>query len=237
MSVRRVQEWLSFHGFATGIDEDFGSATETATRLFQQNRGIPATGIIDEATWEQLVRPLHRVLAPANVGPNAALGDVLFGFAQQHLTEHPIELGGDNRGPWVRLYMNGKEGSEWYWCAGFVTFLLKQACTQAGIRMPIEGSFSCDSLAYQAKSANLFVSDAELKSGKVRWQDLGPIPIFLVRRTATDWTHTGFAFDGNGEAFSTIEGNTNDEGSHNGYEVCRRVRNLAGKDFIRLNVF
>ena len=34
--------------------------------------------------------------------------------------------------------------------------------------------------------------------------------------------------------FATIEGNTNDEGSREGYEVCRRVRGRGSKDFIRL---
>ncbi len=34
------------------------------------------------------------------------------------------------------------------------------------------------------------------------------------------------------EVFETIEGNTNDEGSREGYEVCQRVRGYPGKDFI-----
>jgi len=36
------------------------------------------------------------------------------------------------------------------------------------------------------------------------------------------------------DAFETIEGNTNDEGSPNGYEVCRRIRGYRKKDFIRI---
>jgi hypothetical protein len=34
------------------------------------------------------------------------------------------------------------------------------------------------------------------------------------------------------EVFETIEGNTNDEGSREGYEVCHRVRGYGSKDFI-----
>ena len=55
-----------------------------------------------------------------------------------------------------------------------------------------------------------------------------------LRNTATDWTHTGFAHGPSAEVFSTIEGNTNDDGSNNGYEVCARTRSLPKKDFIRL---
>jgi len=32
--------------------------------------------------------------------------------------------------------------------------------------------------------------------------------------------------------FQTIEGNTNDDGSREGYEGCQRVRGYASKDFI-----
>ena len=62
--------------------------------------------------------------------------------------------------------------------------------------------------------------------------ELGQCQIFLVRQSATDWIHTGLAFNRSEEIFSTIEGNTNDEGSANGYEVCRRTRSMAKKDFI-----
>jgi hypothetical protein len=35
-----------------------------------------------------------------------------------------------------------------------------------------------------------------------------------------------------GDTFKSIEGNTNDDGSYEGYEVCARVRGYAGIDFI-----
>jgi hypothetical protein len=34
------------------------------------------------------------------------------------------------------------------------------------------------------------------------------------------------------EVFHTIEGNTNHEGSYEGYEVCKRIRGYKDKDFI-----
>jgi hypothetical protein len=35
--------------------------------------------------------------------------------------------------------------------------------------------------------------------------------------------------------FRTIEGNTKDQGAHEGYEVAARTRNYAKKDFLRLS--
>src|SRR4029078_8215693 len=132
---------------------------------------------------------------------------------------HPIEVGGDNRGPWVRIYLDGHEGPGWRWCAGFVTLVMKQAGRELGQSFPVEGSYSWGSLAYQAKHAGLFVPGAELESGNALWACLGSAQMFLVRKTSTDWVHTGFTFVGANTVFSTIEGNTNEDGSPNGSEV------------------
>jgi hypothetical protein len=56
--------------------------------------------------------------------------------------------------------------------------------------------------------------------------------LFLIRRTATDWTHIGIVESLEGEAMLTIEGNTNDQGSREGFEVCRRRRALIDKDYL-----
>ena len=116
--------------------------------------------------------------------------------------------------------------------------IMHQAHFYQGVKSPIKGSVSCDSLAAQAKAAGLFVSGRDVARGDVPWSALGESCIFLRRRTSTDWTHTGIALDASGPAnalvFSTIEGNTNDEGSREGYEACRRKRGLGsgGYDFI-----
>ncbi|MBN1559849.1 peptidoglycan-binding protein [candidate division KSB1 bacterium] len=229
-----MQEWVTFHGYATPVDADFGPATENAVQFFQQAASLPVTGIVDEATWNEMIVPLVRALAPIPINADDTPAKVLLRVAQQHLAQHPLELGGPNRGVWVRLYMGGNDGPEWLWCAGFVTFLLKQTCSLLERPMPIPGSYSCDSLAYQAREAGLFVYGTQLANGAVNWGALGDSQFFLVRRTSTDWTHTGLSFAGVHDTFSTIEGNTNDEGYNNGYEVCQRTRGISSKDFIRM---
>jgi hypothetical protein len=232
--VRRVQEWLKINGFATGVDGDFGPATETCVVRFQESRDMSATGEVDQKTWDLLVAPLQKALAPIQFAPNTTISEAVLRIAEQHRKQHPIEVGGDNRGPWVRTYLDGNQGAGWRWCAGFVTFVVKQACMELGQSLPIEGSFSCDSLAYQAKQAGLFVPGAKLETGNVAWSDLGSAQIFLVRKTSTDWVHTGFSFEGVNTVFNTIEGNTNEDGSANGFEVARRTRAIPKKDFVRL---
>jgi putative peptidoglycan binding protein len=233
MKVRRVQEWLSIHGCPTVVDGDFGSATEKCTKDFQQMKDMPPTGRVDKETWNALIAPLIAALNPIQFSAETSIANAMLQVAQQHLAQHPIEVGGENRGPWVRVYMGGNHGDEWRWCAGFVTFIMKQACMLLNQSMPIPGSYSCDSLAYQAKEAGLFVKGGELESGGVSWPQLGTAHLFLKRKTSTDWTHAGLSFAGSGSIFSTIEGNTNDDGSSDGYEVCARTRSVQKKDFIR----
>jgi peptidoglycan hydrolase-like protein with peptidoglycan-binding domain len=233
MPAKRVQEWLSFHGFRTSIDSDFGTATREAVRSFQAANQLPTTGVVDLTTWKACTQPLHSALTDAT---GITLRTRVAAVAMQHTRVHPIELGGDNRGPWVRVYTNGHDGPDWKWCAGFVSFVLRQACAELGVVMPIEGSVSCDTLAAQAERARLLVTESQLAQGQRRWEELGAAYVFLVRRTPGDWTHTGFGLGGAPTAFNTAEGNTNDEGSSNGFEVCSRIRSAASKDFIALPV-
>lgn len=231
MAARRVQEWLGHHGLRTGIDGNFGPATATVVRKFQSHTGLPPTGKVDEATWEALVRPMHEALQD---GGGTTLKERVASIAARHLAIRPIELGGNNRGPWVRMYTGGFEGTEWAWCAGFVSAILRQASLELQRPMPIKGSLSCDTLAAQAQSAKLFVSEKQIGNGISDWSALGTAYIFLARRTPGDWTHTGFGFGGAPLSFDTIEGNSNNEGSRDGYEVCNLTRSAAKKDFIVL---
>lgn len=231
---KRVQEWVSFHNFKTVIDGDYGPATLVCVKDFQKANGITETGRVNKTTWEALVKPLTDALTDVNPKADTTAAQNVLNFAKQHLKIHPLEIGGQNSGPWVRMYMNGNEGNDWPWCAGFVTFVMKQAYASLGRNMPITGSFSCDHLANQAKEKGLFVKGADLINKKIEWSEMPASWIFLNRRTSADWTHTGFGFSGVDKIFRTVEGNTNDEGSREGYEVCQRTRGNKNRDYIRL---
>jgi hypothetical protein len=226
-SVALAQEWLTFHGCNVVIDGEFGEATQLATRNFQTKKKVPVNGTIDAPTQDGLLQPIAAVQKPIAPGTKT-LGELYIAYARQHLKEHPVELGGQNCGPWVRLYMNGNEGEEWPWCAGFATWVLRQACATLGKPMPHQYGFSCDVLALKAQASGRFLpvrrpADAAL---------VKPGYLFLVRRTPADWTHVGIVEAVDGGAMTTIEGNTNDQGSREGFEVCRRTRSIADKDFL-----
>lgn len=233
-AAKFVQEWLTLNGINVVIDKDFGGATELAVKKFQKNNNLPQTGIVDEKTFTTLIAPVLRATSPVTLQVQGkTFGEAVLTVAKQHLKEHPIEVGKPNSGPWVRLYTRGNEGAEWYWCAGFVSYIYAQAAEALGIQSPLNYTLSCDNLASQATAKGLFVSEKNAAANK---QGIAPGGIFLVRRSVGDWEHTGIVehFINDKDGFDTIEGNTNDDGSRDGYEVCARVRGYAGKDFIRL---
>ena len=149
-------------------------------------------------------------------------------YARQHEKVHPREVGGENCGPWVRLYMNGNQGSQWAWCAGFVCFIVEQACDTLRQSLPVKSTFSCDVLAEDARQKNALLS----RPAAGQRCSIGPGSFFLSKRTSRDWVHAGIVVEAREETFETIEGNTNDEGSREGYEVCRRIRGYKNKDFV-----
>jgi hypothetical protein len=225
--VKRVQEWLTLSGFAVQPDGKFGPATELAVRRYQRAKRLPDDGVVTPDCYALLVAPLAECLTPLE-----AQGDDLpaltLRYAERHHRLSPREVGGQNRGPWVRLYMNGREGRQWLWCAGFVCFCLRQACLTLGVELPFAPSFSCDLLAANAKQRGRFVEGRDASARA----HLRPGDLFLIRRDSDDWNHVGIVRELHDESFDTIEGNTNDEGSTNGGEVAARTRSFDGRDFL-----
>lgn len=225
--VELIQEWLCLHNLHIVIDGDFGPATDYTVISFQKRKRLKADGIVGKKTFAKLILPMIDALEPIPKDEKS-LGQMVIAYAKQHLKQHPREIGGQNRGPWVRLYMKGNEGSAWPWCAGFVSYILKQTCQSLNIPLPIKTSFSCDFLAASAKKKGIFVKGSKIADKRKST----PGSFFLSRRTSTDWVHTGIVIRSEDEVFHTMEGNTNDEGSREGYEVCRRIRGYKKKDLI-----
>jgi hypothetical protein len=224
--VKLIQEWLCLHGFNVVIDGDFGPATEHGVKVFQKKKRLKANGMVDQKTFRKLILPMLNALKP--ISGNKKLGKLVVAYAKQHLKQTPLEIGGQNKGPWVRLYMDGHEGVEWPWCAGFVSYILKQAAKTLKVSLPIESSFSCDELAAQAERRSVFLPEAQAVNKTLVTSG----SLFLVRARAKDWVHTGIVLTADENVFFTIEGNTNDDGSREGYEVCKRTRGYEAKDFI-----
>lgn len=222
--IKKVQEWLSYYKQPVLIDGEFGPATLAA---LQSVLGTAVT-VVDQAVFDNLQMPIIAIESvvdePMN-WVNLSFSETVVKLAQGHLAHAPIEIGGPNAGPWVRYYMNGNEGEQWAWCAGFVTKILKQASFIRNVPMPIRGSFSCDELATQAKAASLFIPEGNKPK---------PGYVMLCRKSQYDWTHTGIVTEVYDDHYCSIEGNTNDSGSREGIAVCKMTRGYAKKDFIQV---
>ncbi|MBI5805143.1 peptidoglycan-binding protein [candidate division TA06 bacterium] len=235
------------------LDGVFGPQTAFAVKEFQAKSGMPATGAVDVKTFARLcgpmagawLRPGAGTAGPAAqpaAGPRLRQGAVLDGhaaqpaakfkgliipYARRHLAAQARELGSNN-GPWVRAYMDGNEGKDFPWCAGFVQTIFDLACSACGFKFTemITRTFSCDGLGLYALSHDRLIPHKQISR---RMAEISPGDIFLVKhpKNKLDWVHTGL-IESKGKGFLiTIEGNTNDEGSREGYEVCRRRRDLG----------
>lgn len=230
--VKRIQEWLCLHGLHVAVDGDFGPATQWSVREFQARHRLTRTGVVDPACFDRLVAPLRAALAPIEPA-GRSLGEMVVAYALQHLAQRPREVGGQNLGPWVRLYMDGNEGAPWAWCVGFATLCLQQAAVSLRRPMPFERTYSCDLLAANAQLRQRFLRQPNSAAGRAR---VTPGSLFLRRRTVLDWNHAGIVVAAEDEVVRTVEGNTNDDGSAEGYEVCARTRGYRSMDFVLVDV-
>jgi hypothetical protein len=231
--VKKVQEWLSFSGFGLKIDGIFGPATENALKRFQEKKRLQPNGVCDVEVYEKLIQPLKDALN-VKFKKSDEYSKLVVNVANRHLQQNPHEIGGDNRGPWVRLYMGGHEGRDWFWCAGFVTFIHQQAAHLLEMKMPLKQTFSCDELANHAKQQGTFVSGKN-RAKNAENGTLQPGCLFLNCKSPGDWTHTGIVTAFHPEHMETIEGNTNIDGSRNGIAVFRRFRKYSNSiDYISI---
>ena len=136
------------------------------------------------------------------------------------------EIGSSNRGRKVDEYQKADNlaGEGYAWCSSFVSWLIRETANAHGIKIPWSFSPSCDKVWEDARLRGLvrftpqpgdfFLVRARLKNGK--FSDRDAIHIGVVKSVAAD-----------GKTFTTIEGNSNDEGLREGYEVASIPRPVS----------
>ncbi len=231
--VRRVQEWLHLHGFATPVDGNFGESTKTQLARFQEKKGRVPTGKLDEETWTLLVAPMLRALARTDPAPGTSLQEAMTKVALQHIAQMPREVGGQNRGPWVRLYMAGNQGDDQLWCAGFVCFIAAQAARDLKTQPPFRRQVGVDALVADAIGSERFIDGASLDPSR-RSSKIPPGSIYVVRKSKENWTHCGIVNSLAETTFDTLEGNTSIDGGNNGTVAMEGNRSYDNKDFLLL---
>lgn len=239
--VSKIQSWLNLYartdqrsGTATGIDGDFGPATELAVKSFQKLKKLEQTGKVDTSLFDMLCQPMTDAFETIPKGRN--LRELIVNAAMLHLASSAFELtikGQSNSGPWVRSYMDGNEGTDWFWCMGFVQTIIDQAASVQGkdFRTLMPLTYSCDTVGTTGINKRLLTRYNQVRRDP---SVVKPGDIFLVQKTPNDWFHTGLIIAVHDAVFETIEGNTNEDGSSNGIGVFKRTRNFTVQ---KLDVF
>jgi hypothetical protein len=121
-----------------------------------------------------------------------------------HVKEEPK---GSNRGPWIDAFLlHAKTDVGQAWCAGFVWYCVTHAGIKPSVKLP-----------------------AAVKSWRA-WAKANGAWSKVPRRGrlfTLASSHIGFVTGVDGDMVLTIEGNSNDEGSREGHETCRRRRPIS----------
>ena len=232
-SVTKLQELLCKAGFNVVIDGEFGRQTQKAVRAFQTENidkyGWPLVvdGVVGPLSWWSLrhrrkkIIPIHEEALKVN--PSKTLGGSKWGraalkMAIKEMKAGAKEIGGNNRGPWVRKYLDGlaPEGSSW--CAAFVSW-----CYNLNPRgMPFNYSLGAREVLRQFKRKGW---DYKVDAGVL------PEPGDIVcwwRENYSGWKgHIGFVHKVEDGYLYTIEGNKKSKVSGCTY-VLSRMEKLLG---------
>lgn len=231
--VLRVQEWLGLHGLGVVIDGEFGPATEAALARFQAAAGLPdrLQGSVDHATWAALTAPLVRATLKPSADDPGLFGPLAVALASRYLQERAREIGGDNCGPWVRHFCRGYAVP---WCQGFASTVWADAARALGLAVPplalvLDGIWCLyvPRMAAEARARGRFLDGRTIEVGRI-------VPAgsqFFLRGGPGGYLHVGLVTAHRGDLIETIEGNTNEDGSANGYEVARRIRRTITCDY------
>lgn len=235
--VIKIQDWLRLNGAQIASDGEFGPGTEAAVKEYQNKINLIGTGIVDLNTWMSLVKPL--VTAMSFRPTSSVFGEAVVEIARAHCALHPTELDA-NRDGWVRTYCQGPDGEAYSWCQGFASTIHEQACAP-NVAPPIDlyiydaktdrklWCLFVPTMANQAKLQKRFVSSEQAQNNP---KLVTPGSMFFLKGGQYGYLHVGIVtgpiFNGH---IPTIEGNTNSNGSSNGFEVCTRVRNVSSCDY------
>lgn len=126
-----------------------------------------------------------------------------------------------NSGPEVEIYLKSVGLPKGYsWCMAFVYWCTQKAALQMDIKNPLKRTAG----VLDQYNSRPFLVQTVPQQGDIFIMDLGK-----------GLGHTGIVEKIVGNTLYTIEGNTNNIGSREGYKVCRRKRSIVKiKAFLRL---
>lgn len=231
--VIRLQELLVARGFPVTVDGRFGPQTVRAVRAFQaqnldeRGRPLAVDGRVGPLTWWSLTHPKplieppvaidYRTLPPPEFG-GSPRGRAALAAAIEELKAGAGEIGGNNRGPFVRKYLNGKAPEGTSWCAAFISWCYAQH--PAGIPFPY------------AVSARTLLAEFKKRGwahepGSAYRPQPGDIVVWWRERLAGWKGHAGLVHHLRDGVLYTIEGNRSPKVQGFSY-VLSRMHKLLG---------
>lgn len=231
-SVLAIQKQLNRLGCGP-IPEDsaFVAATAAAVELFQARsvdsagHTLSVDGKVGPATWGALFG--HDTVTPVTVAASALAQKVIaIAKAEVGTMEDPL---GSNRGPRVDQYLTAAgldpASGSFPWCAAFVYWCFDQAATSLGVANPATKTAGVHHLWDAAGDRGIprvLAAEAADTPSKVQ-----PGMVFVLSESSNTG-HVGLVESVNGVLLTTIEGNTNDNGSREGIGVFeRKVRHIS----------
>lgn len=234
--VSQLQQLLTQRGYAAEVTGTFDTGTWRALRAFQtQNldqHGQPLVvdGVAGPLTWWSLQNPKPFIRTPTAVDyrvlpPNdgRTSGSVALAAAIGELKANAREIGGDNRGAFVRKYLAPAgidEGNSW--CAAFVSWCFLQAAGGSAPAMPF---------AYTPSARTLLAEFRQKGWSQPPGSGYVPVPGDIVvwwRVSLAGWLgHTGLVHSVQDGMLYTIEGNHSPRVQGFSYVLSRMDRLLG----------
>jgi hypothetical protein len=223
--VKAVQTQLNLRGCGPiDVDGVFGNQTIGAVKLFQTRHAdahgasLIADGKIGPITWQILFGNDSVPVITDDTSPllRTALGVAI---SQIGVVEHPPY---SNRGTEIDMYLKNvgldPVGNHYSWCMAFVYWCFTKTADQLGIPNPMVKTAGCVDQWNRTKCKKIGRNDAIENPSLIK-----PGHVFIIRHKDNSG-HTGIVESVNGGFLTTIEGNTNLDGSSNGYGVFRLSR-------------
>lgn len=234
--VRQLQTLLTQRGYPADISGSFDTRTWQAVRAFQaQNldqHGQPLVvdGVAGPLTWWSLDHPKPLIETPTAVDygvmparGGSRRGRAALAVAIAELKAGAGEVGGDNRGPFVRKYLAPSgidEGNSW--CAAFVSWCFLQGAGGKLATMPFAYTPSARTLLKECRDKGWGVAPG---SGYL------PLPGDIVawwRVSLAGWQgHVGLVHSVQDGMLYTIEGNHSPRVQGFSYVLSRMDRLLG----------
>lgn len=227
--VRELQSLLNELDYPVSVTGTFDLQTHKAVRAFQSNhldkhnQPLSIDGVVGALSWWALLNPRPKVegsaidyakLPPVEPG-ESGLGRKALAFAINEMKAGAGESGGNNRGPWVKKYLDpgrGVEGNSW--CAAFVSWCYLQALEGQAHQMPFAYSIGARDIYNQMRSKGWNYDGTGARQPKP-----GDI-VCWWRESPSSWKgHIGLVHHCKDGFLYTIEGN--------------RAANVAGFSYVK----